>query len=71
MAMDMQQCATCQKEFDFDVEGLQGPGGIVVCGSDCAEKSATRRGHAVAIHDHSGAVIKTNVTPSDDVRHCW
>lgn len=50
----MQTCTECQIKFDFDEMGLRGPNNIYVCGSECAKRSASSRGNAVAIHDHDG-----------------
>ena len=70
--MDMRNCAMCPKEFDFDVEGLQGPNDVVVCSNECARKSASSRGRRVVVHDHSGAVVETNVKPGDTItKHHW
>jgi hypothetical protein len=70
--MDLRKCAVCPKEFDFDVEGLEGPGGVVVCSNACATKSAESRGRKVVVHDHSGAVADTNVKPGDKIgKHHW
>jgi hypothetical protein len=62
--MDMRKCDVCKKEFDFDTEGLEGPGAIV-CGNECATKSAESRGRRVIIHDKAGDVVETNVKPTD------
>jgi hypothetical protein len=68
--MDTRKCAVCEVEFDFDKTGLQGPNGVLVCGTECAKKSAASRGHKHAIHDESGDIIATDAEPEDGP-HLW
>jgi len=63
--MDMQKCAVCKKEFDYDKKGL-GCRGIVVCGDVCAKKSAESRGNSYAIHDKEDNVVDTNMDGTED-----
>lgn len=70
--MDSKKCAVCNTEFDFDKTGLEGPGGIFVCGTECAKASAEDHGNKYAIHDHSGDITDTDVKPEDEIRrHLW
>ena len=67
--MDKQKCAICEKEFDFEKEGL-GCGEIIVCGPECARKSASGRGNAYAIHDKSsGKIIDTNADGTEQTHN--
>ncbi len=70
--MDMRKCTACEKEFDFDKEGLQGPGTVVVCSTACAKKSSEDRGNKYVIHDKSGQITETNLKPGDHIKkHLW
>ena len=68
--MDIQKCSVCFKKFDFDQLGLEGPGGIKVCSSDCAKKSAESRGNEYAIHNNTGKITESNITPGYHP-HLW
>jgi hypothetical protein len=65
--MDTKKCDVCRDEFDFDVSGLGGPNGIVVCSNTCAEKSAASRGKKYMIHDKYDRVIQTNVISRSNI----
>lgn len=58
--MDKRKCSICGKTFNFAKTGLEGPGGVLVCGNACARKSAASHGNTVAIHDKTGKVVDTN-----------
>ncbi len=61
---DLQTCYVCERDFDYDKEGLA-CGGIYVCGDVCAKKSAESRGHAYAIHDKEDNIIDTNASGAE------
>lgn len=63
--MDKRKCAVCDTEFDFETSGLGGPDNVVVCGAECAKKSAEARGNRTTIHDKTGKIVDTNVSPLD------
>lgn len=67
--MDMRKCSECEKEFDFDEEGL-GCGDIVVCGEECAFASSAGRGNATTIHDKDDNITNTNADGTED-RHIY
>ena len=72
MIVDRKKCAMCNTEFDFEKTGLQGPGDIFVCGTECAKASAQGRGNLYAVHDDSGDIVDTDVKPEDKIsRHLW
>jgi hypothetical protein len=62
---DMRDCDVCGAEFDLDATGLVGPRGMCVCGADCARKSVASRGNHYVIYDGAGAIVDTNMQPSD------
>ncbi len=63
--MDVRNCDVCTAEFDFDTSGLQGPNNVVVCGAECAKKSASSRRSEVVIHDEVGRVTEHNIDLTD------
>ncbi len=63
--MDIRNCAVCTTEFDLDTSGLEGPNEVVVCGTECAKKSASSRGSECVVHDDAGAVTDHTIDPAD------
>ena len=58
---DIQKCASCEKLFDFDRQGLGSDHGGFVCSAECGRQLAARQGHHYAIHDQADAVVATDV----------
>ena len=64
--MDMQTCAICNEQFNFDKGGLgSSMTGQLVCGNECAKKMAVSHGTHYAIHDNSDAITETNKEEGD------
>ena len=65
LLMDMRTCSVCTNKFDFDTAGLEGPNGVLICGNECAKKSAASRAHKYVIHDKADAIVETDIKPGD------
>lgn len=70
---DIQECANCEKLFDFDRQGLGSDQGGYVCSDECGRQLAARRGHHYVIHDQTDAVVDTDVPLGGllGMRHEW
>ncbi len=66
--MDIQKCGVCEREFDFDRAGFQGPDGDFVCSEDCANTFAAQRGTPVVIQDEHEVVIARNHEPGGTLK---
>ena len=58
--MDIRKCKECGKRFDFDKGGLESSFGGVVCGIDCAKRSARKNKRSYAIHNKRDEIIDTD-----------
>ena len=56
----MQACSNCNKQFDFDKEGLGSSIGGYVCSDTCARQLSAKRGTHHAIHDKQDVIVDTD-----------